>query len=70
MKNGMGALVIELGKGKKPEPSEDDVSDEHEAIFKLAEAFGVKRENVDVEAAAEALADWRACCDMMEDDEE
>lgn len=69
MKNGMGALVIELGKGKKPDPSEDDVSDEHEAIYKLAEAFGVKRENVDVEAAAEALADWRACCEMEEDEE-
>ena len=61
----MGALVIELGK-KKPE---DETSDEHEAVYKMAEALGIKRANVDPEAFAEAYEEWRACCEMEDEDE-
>ncbi len=70
MKPGMGALVIELGKRKRSEPEHDDSdSDEHDAIYRFAEALGLKREDVDAEAAADALADWRACYETEGDDQ-
>lgn len=68
---GLGEVVIELGK-KKPGMMEDEDKERIDAAKAVAMALGVKLSDEKALALSDALEEHRACCDMMneEDDED